>query len=124
VSDADLQACDMNLGPRQRARRGRLGVIGLVAFVGFAAWLISTGGSRGLRLAAFVPAFVAAIGLVQYQAKTCVRLAAAGTANLDGGDERISDDRIRGALRARGLRLTALAVGLAAAATGLLVVAA
>ena len=63
-------ACDMNLGPRQRARRLRVGVASLIGFAGLAAWLIVTHRPPALRAIAFVPATLAALGFLQYLART------------------------------------------------------
>jgi hypothetical protein len=114
------EACDMNLGPRQRRRRLRLGVLGLLLFVGAAVGLIAADTAPAWRLAIWPLAFVASVGFLQFRAKTSVRLALRGRRNLDHGDEAIDDRRVRQVLRRRGARLLALALALSAALVGAL----
>ncbi len=76
AADADtataplIEACDMNLGPRQRAKRLYVGIAGGVASLAVAIAILATGAARPWRLsiAGFVVASV--IGFVQYRAKT------------------------------------------------------
>jgi hypothetical protein len=64
------EACDMNLGPRQRIRRLRLGLImGIVAVI--ATVLAFNRGVGALERLLIVPIVqVAALGFLQYRAKT------------------------------------------------------
>ena len=64
------EACDMNLGPRQRQNRLRVGQItGGIALVA-AALLLALHAPRALRLLLFAPLVVSALGFIQYRAKT------------------------------------------------------
>ncbi len=64
------EACDMNLGPRQRQRRLQGGyVFGAVAIVA-AALLLGLHAPRAARLTLFAPLAVSALGFIQYRAKT------------------------------------------------------
>jgi hypothetical protein len=111
------EACDMNLGPRQRKRRlygGYLGV-GVTLVVALLLWALHA--PRAWRLVLFVPAALAAIGFIQYRAKTCVHLAVRGLRNLDEGDEKITDFTVRLALRRRGERMVLLGGAVAAVVT-------
>jgi hypothetical protein len=60
----------MNLGPRQRRRRLRLGIVASLAFAGVAAALLLADAPRLARLPALPLAVVAALGFLQYRAKT------------------------------------------------------
>jgi hypothetical protein len=64
------EACDMNLGPRQRRRRLMTGYIfgGLVVVA--AVLLLALHAPRLARLALFAPLVVSVMGFVQYRAKT------------------------------------------------------
>jgi hypothetical protein len=64
------EACDMNLGPRQRRVRLRIGVAGLVVFAAVAAALIAADAPPLARLWTWPLAYAAAIGFLQYRAKT------------------------------------------------------
>jgi hypothetical protein len=69
------------------------------------------------RLVLFAPVALAAIGFIQYRAKTCVHLAVRGLRNLDEGDEKITDFTVRLALRRRGERMVLLGGAVAAVVT-------
>ena len=72
VPDASVvpEACDMNLGPRQRHQRLMSGfVMGAVAIVA-AVLLLALDAPRLWRLALFAPIVVSALGFIQYRAKT------------------------------------------------------
>ena len=64
------EACDMNLGPRQRRRRLLTGyVMGAVSILA-AAVLVIADAPRVGRLAVFAPLVVSVLGFIQYRAKT------------------------------------------------------
>ncbi len=108
------EACDANLGPRQRHRRLLGGFIGTAVTVVVLVLLVALHARRGWRLLLFVPLAFAAVGYLQYAAKTCVHLAVRGLRNLDGGDEKLTDFTVRLALRRRADRI--LLASLAASA--------
>lgn len=64
------EACDMNLGPRQRRRRLYTGIAATVAFAGLAAAFVTAGVSPLVRLTAWPVALLAALGFLQYRART------------------------------------------------------
>lgn len=82
---------DVNIGPRERARRRTLGAWALA--IGLAASLIVplVGLPRWTRLAVFFPLWTAALGLIQAREKVCVSLAARGVCNMDSGEEPVED---------------------------------
>jgi hypothetical protein len=64
------EACDMNLGPRQRQRRLRMGqIMGGLVVVAFALLMVLHA-PKWSRLLLFPPLVVAALGFIQYRAKT------------------------------------------------------
>jgi hypothetical protein len=111
------EACDMNLGPRERQRRLVGGYLGLGVTVVAVVLLWVLHARRGWRLVLFVPVALAAIGFIQYRARTCVHLAVRGLRNLDEGDEKITDFTVRLALRRRGERMLLLGAVVAAVVT-------
>jgi hypothetical protein len=105
MSSEVAEACDMNLGPRQRARRGKMGVVGGVLAAAVAGYLFATDAPALHR--ALIPTPLVLLGFVgffQWRAKTCVRLAAAGVRNLDAGNEQL------GEVAKRALRMRALGI--------------
>jgi hypothetical protein len=105
------EACDMNLGPRQRKRRLRMGLFAGVAALGLTIPLLLNDSPGWVRAAAPSPLFsLSFIGFFQYRAKTCVRLAAFGVRNLDQGPEKLRDDDARKALQRRALGIGAQAL--------------
>jgi hypothetical protein len=87
----DAQVCVPNIGPRQRRQRLLVGLAALVVTGAAAAVLISGDSPRLWRLGLLLPAFMAALGVMQARAQTCVALAARGVRNMDTGDERVLD---------------------------------
>lgn len=72
TADADVvpEACDMNLGPRQRRRRLRLGIVtGLTVAIALAL-MIALDVSRFWRLSLSGLFNVSMLGFIQYRAKT------------------------------------------------------
>ena len=115
TNDAPLrEACDMNLGPRERHRRLLGGYLGTAVTIAAFVLLLVLHARRGFRLLLFVPIAFAAVGYLQYSAKTCVHLAARGLRNLDAGDEKLTDFTVRLALRRRAEKI--LLASLAASA--------
>ena len=68
--DAAGEVCIINIGPRQRRRRQRWG-IGAFVLSGFlAAYLITAGVPRAVRLILVLPFWVGALGVFQARGKT------------------------------------------------------
>ena len=59
-----------NIGPRGQAQRRRLGFLALGAAVFVVLALFSLGASRALRLLAFLPLWLSALGFFQARDKT------------------------------------------------------
>lgn len=83
--------CIPNIGPLERRKRVRFGVAIFVMVAVVAAVMLAMGAPRPWRLVLFLPMFGAAVGLFQVREKTCVKLAARGQRDLDGGPEAITD---------------------------------
>ncbi len=79
------------MGSRERHKRRVMGIAALAAGAGLAFALVATGMPRLLRVFVFFPVWIAALGLFQAREKTCIAMAARGTRNMDGGEERIDD---------------------------------
>lgn len=117
------QACVPNIGPRERRRRLIAGVVFSGMTLAIAAYLLASGAPRGWRALIVLPAAMAAVGVFQVQAKTCVALAARGVRNMDQGDESMTDahELARVRAQARGVYIKASLAALAAAAILLLI---
>jgi len=79
-----------NIGAAGARRRRIGGVIWIVVTVGLFVVLVVTHQPRAMRLAVFVPAFLAALGFFQAQAMTCVFLCVVGGRERDAGDPKLS----------------------------------
>src|SRR5260221_8203735 len=75
-----------NIGPAERRRRNVTGVIGTVATMLVISALIETHAPPVWRFIVLLPAYVAAIGVLQARAQTCVAFARKGIRVL--GDSR------------------------------------
>jgi len=87
----DAQVCIPNIGRGQRRQRLLVGIAAFVVTVAAAVVLASGESPRLWRLGLFLPAFVAALGVMQAREQTCVALAARGVRNMDQGEERVLD---------------------------------
>jgi hypothetical protein len=65
-----VEACTVNIGPRERSKRLRFGLVALVVAFVAAAALIALGAPRLSRLALFIPLFAGGMGIFQARAKT------------------------------------------------------
>jgi hypothetical protein len=118
TNDASVpEACDMNLGPRERHRRLLGGHIGTALTVVAMVALRALHARRGFRLLLFLPIAFAAVGYLQYSARTCVHLAARGLRNLDAGAEKLTDFTVRLALRRRAEKIFLASLAAAALLT-------
>src|SRR5688500_12395910 len=110
-------ACIPNIGPRERRRRLVMGVVIAGLTVALLAWLVTAGAPRVWRLLVFVPAWIAALDVLQVRAKTCVLLAAKGVRNMDAGNEAIGDAAELTAVRAQARAVHVQSLVAAAVAT-------
>jgi hypothetical protein len=85
------EVCIPNIGPRERQKRLALGLTSLTLGLLLASAMLWLDVSRVWRLAIFMPALMAALGVRQAMAQTCVRLSAMGVKNLDDGNQRVTD---------------------------------
>lgn len=69
-AEAPAEACDRNLGPRQRRRRLRLGIAASVVSAAIVAATFVAGASFVWRFAVLPFVLLAALGFLQYAAKT------------------------------------------------------
>jgi hypothetical protein len=112
-----VEACDMNLGPRERRRRLLGGHAATAVALAALVILVVLHARRPYRLVLFVPLAFAAVGYFQYAARTCVNLAMRGVRNLDAGEEKLTDFTARLALRRRAERVILLSLATSAALT-------
>ncbi len=90
-----------NIGPRERRKRRLLGIVSLTIGVAVAFILVVYNAPRWSRLIVFFPIWLAGLGLLQAQARTCIALAARGTRNMDAGEEHIADKNLSAQLRTK-----------------------
>jgi hypothetical protein len=115
--------CVPNIGPRERQKRMVLGLTSLTLGLLLASALLWLDVSRIWRLAIFLPALMAALGVRQATAQTCVRLSAIGMKNLDAGNQPVSDGAETEAIRRQAAIVNRDSVLFAAGATVLFVLA-
>jgi hypothetical protein len=111
-----------NINYEEIAYRKKSAKLGAALFVILLAAMLALGLGRWVRLALFVPAFLAAISYLQAKHKFCVAYGAAGVQNATEGSKSASAITDKAALakdKARTRQLNAQAVGFAALATGL-----
>ncbi|HKT79661.1 MAG TPA: hypothetical protein VJP86_05545 [Vicinamibacterales bacterium] len=88
-----------NIGPRGRRQRAIFGAVALAGALAVVAATLS-GMSRPWRLATFPLFWMAAIGLLQARASTCIALARRGSCDVDAGVGTLNADEQQ-ALRQR-----------------------
>jgi hypothetical protein len=101
-----------NIGAVDARARARVGWAGVAATVALAGGVLAIGAHPAWMLAAAVPAYVAAIGLLQARSRFCVGYAAAGRYGFGssrGPTGAVADDEHRAADVARARRINALA---------------
>ncbi|MCS7323899.1 MAG: hypothetical protein RMJ86_09355 [Anaerolineae bacterium] len=87
-----------NIGPRERQKRLAAGVVGVVAALAVAGYLIGSNAPWWAGIAT-LPFFLSgALGLFQWQHRTCIANVRRGVRNMDQGDEPITDAQLRHAL--------------------------
>src|SRR3954453_22914401 len=119
---ADGPACIPNIGPGQQRKRVIGGVVGFGVAAVAAGVMLAAGTPRPWRALLLLPFAGAAVGLFQVRAKTCVRLAASGKRNMDGGDEAITDPAELAQVRPQARRVYVEGILLAVALTAVLLV--
>jgi hypothetical protein len=115
--------CIPNIGPRERQRRIAVGLASLTLGLLLAAGMLWLDVSRVWRVAIFLPSLMAALGVRQAMAQTCVRLSAMGVKNLDDGNQPITDAAELAAIRRQAAVVNRDSVLFAAATTVLFVMA-
>jgi hypothetical protein len=115
--------CIPNIGPRERKKRLALGLAALTLGLLLASAMLWLDVSRVWRLAIFLPALMAALGVRQATAQTCVRLSAMGVRNLDSGNQRVTDSVESDAIRRQAAIVNRDSVLFAAGVTVLFVLA-
>lgn len=112
-----------NIGPAEIARRRRAGILGVGAAIALGVILVAVDAPAWSRVLVLPPLAGGIISLDQARRRFCVGFAMAGLRNFDalGREERIEDDRARGADRRTALRMTAQGTLLAAVVTALFV---
>lgn len=71
MADAEaVEACRMNIGPRERANRMRFGIVAIAVGALAAGALVYFNVPQLFRLALFVPFWVGGLGVFQARAKT------------------------------------------------------
>ncbi len=116
---AEHAVCIPNIGPAERRKRLRGGLALLALTLAIAAWLASIDAGTPWRVLVFVPAWMAALGVFQAQAQTCVALAARGKRNMDGGDEVVTDHALLKRIRSQSQQVYLRATIAAAVVTAL-----
>lgn len=74
-----------NINHAEIARRRMVGIVGVIIFGVIAVDLVTLSISHWWRLILAIPAFIAAVGLLQARSKFCVGYGSAGLQNADEG---------------------------------------
>ena len=114
-----------NIGPRERSKRLAFGIAGEVVALAILA-AIKIFKLSGWTAAVTLPFFVAAgIGFFQWLEKTCIANVYRGVANMDDGDEAVTDEAIKATLarQARQVQIKAVVSGIAQTAVAILIAA-
>jgi hypothetical protein len=119
MSEAAL-SCKANISPAGRRRRVRVGTVGLVLSVGLLIVLAAARAAWYWRLVLFLPAALAAVGLLQARRNTCIKRADEGTFEHDDfSTTNAPDDEVAASrAAAAGIRRDTVLAGLVAAAIG------
>jgi hypothetical protein len=114
-----IDMTDGNIGRRGQRQRLIIGVVNLAVAVTILALLYQAGAVRWWRLAAFPLLLLAAIGVFQARARTCVAHAAKGTCELDDGSRVVADAETAARMRVRARRVMLQSIATAAGVTAL-----
>jgi hypothetical protein len=110
-------ACTANIGPKGRRQRLTVGLVGMAVSAVATVVLLVSAAPAWLAVLLIVPWWMAALGIFQARAQTCVALAAKGQRDLDSGPEP-QPDAERDAIRRQARRVHGQALAFAAAVTG------
>ena len=121
---SDYIAGSCNIGPSEIHRRYQTAIAGGVLFVIAFALLIATDQSKTLRLVAFAPAMLAAVGYVQAKNRFCFAYGLMGVFNFDkaGDVKKVKDPAALKADRAHALKIIVKSFLLASLMTALVVI--
>jgi hypothetical protein len=111
-----------NIGRRGQRQRFIVGVVNLAIAVVILALLFQAGAARWWRLSAFPLLLLAAIGVFQARARTCVAHAAKGTCELDDGSRVPADAETAARMRVRARGVMVQSIAAAAGITALALV--
>ena len=113
---------DGNIGLRGQRQRLIVGVVNLGVAAIIFALLYQGGTARWWRLAVFPILWLAAIGILQARARTCVAHAAKGTCELDDGRRVPADGATAARMRVRARGIMVQSIAAAAGVTALALV--
>ena len=106
-----------NIGPKERKKRTQKAFFLFAVALGLVFYFNQIHASAALRSLLFLPLFTGIFCALQAKEKTCAILAQAGTQNMDGGEEKISDPETAEILRLRGQKIWKYSFLLALATT-------
>jgi hypothetical protein len=111
------QVTDGNIGPRGRQARLILGLVMLMLSIGLGTFSVHAGLMQPWRLLVGIPLFLSILCLMEYRDKTCIVYSEAGIKNMDSGSQKIDEQAVADAIRARGRGLVVKSLVSAAALT-------
>jgi hypothetical protein len=106
-----------NIGPQEQRRRLMTGLMLLLISTGMLLTMYGAHAWWHLRIAIFVPVWVASASLLQAQLRTCVLLAERGERNMDDGTHKIEDAAELAQVRRQARRVNLAALSVAAVVT-------
>jgi len=122
VSQSQNQPGVCNIGGAEVQRRKQVALFGSALFLAYAIFAFYTDKNLGSTALAFLPALLAAVGYVQSRKKFCFAFGLMGTFNFGnlGKLSKVATPEAIAADRAMALKIIGESVGLALAATALL----
>ena len=120
---SDYIAGSCNIGPSEIHRRYQTAIAGGVLYVISFALLIATNQSTTIRLIAFAPAMLAAVGYIQAKSRFCFAYGLMGVFNFDkaGAVKKVKDSVALKADRANAVKVLVKSFLLAAAMTAIVI---
>ena len=120
---SDYIAGSCNIGPSEIHRRYQTAIAGGVLYVISFALLIATNQSTTIRLIAFAPAMLAAVGYIQAKSRFCFAYGLMGVFNFDkaGAVKKVKDSVALKADRANAVKILVKSFLLATAMTAVVI---